>query len=55
MEQFCTPSFPMDLEQQTSAELQHHLDAIAKILYAEVNPDQIHSLLSKILKHLSEP
>ncbi len=32
------------MDQQTSAELQHHLDAIATILYAEVDPDQIHSL-----------
>lgn len=32
------------MDQQTSTELQYHLDAIAKILYAEADPDQIHSL-----------
>ena len=32
------------MDQQTSAQLQHHLEAIAQILYAEVDPDQIHSL-----------
>lgn len=32
------------MDDQTSAELQHHLDAIAKILYAEANLDPSHNL-----------